>query len=504
VSVPHEDHYDTVVVGAGLGGMSCAAALARAGQRVLVLERGPQPGGYLQHFGCPGGFRFEASLHFTELQDGEGRVGGFAALDALELCQPPGLMRILLPGRDIRVPQRDPAAYQAMLAREFPGEAGGLEALFDELRAAARDYDALEHALARGATPPPASALLRRCQDLSWAGMMGSRVRDPELRTILSTLWFSHGLPPERMAALYYGIPFIQTLERGSQVPAGGSAALVGALVEELEANGGTLHTGTAVQAILTEGGRVGGVRLACGRELRSDSVVSNASPPDTYGLLAGAPAAVAEGAAGLQRHRASLSTFQVFLGLDRDLVGELGIREGVVYLGEDYNLEACYRDMLRAEPGVGHLQVVIFDRLRPGCCPAGKNAISLFTLQGWAPWAPFAEPLRQGERTAYEEEKLAQELLLPGLSGCIEVQRIATPLTNQRFTGNTDGAAFGYDQTPESSGDRRPPHGTPLEGLYLVGAWTTPGHGVRGTIKSGASCCREILQRGAAEERRR
>ena len=83
---------------------------------------------------------------------------------------------------------------------------------------------------------------------------------------------------------------------------------------------------------------------------------------------------------------------------------------------------------------------------------------------------------------------------LLPGLSQEIEVKEIGTPLTNVRYTRNYRGAIYGWNQTPDNSGDRRIGHATPVKNLYLAGAWTRPGHGYNGVIQSGIECFGEIV----------
>lgn len=67
--------------------------------------------------------------------------------------------------------------------------------------------------------------------------------------------------------------------------------------------------------------------------------------------------------------------------------------------------------------------------------------------------------------------------------------------LTNLRYTGNTRGAIYGFDQTLNNSGPNRLPHATPIRNLYLSGAWTRPGHGYGGVIGSGLECFAEIMK---------
>jgi prolycopene isomerase len=88
-----------------------------------------------------------------------------------------------------------------------------------------------------------------------------------------------------------------------------------------------------------------------------------------------------------------------------------------------------------------------------------------------------------------------AEQVLLPGLSDAIEVKEIGTPLTNVRYTGHHRGAIYGWDQTVNNSGSTRVGHATPIENLYLAGAWSRPGHGYGAVIPSGLECFAEIMR---------
>jgi hypothetical protein len=66
------DRFDALIVGSGLGGLSCAAAFARQGFRPLVLEQHDKPGGYATAFKRPGSFEFEVSLHSTTVGERNG------------------------------------------------------------------------------------------------------------------------------------------------------------------------------------------------------------------------------------------------------------------------------------------------------------------------------------------------------------------------------------------------------------------------------------------------
>src|SRR5687768_6003877 len=71
-SDPREEVYDVIVVGSGIGGLTAAALLAKAGQKVLVVEQGDGPGGYAHAF-RRGPYLFDPAIHVTG-QGGEGQL----------------------------------------------------------------------------------------------------------------------------------------------------------------------------------------------------------------------------------------------------------------------------------------------------------------------------------------------------------------------------------------------------------------------------------------------
>jgi prolycopene isomerase len=205
-----------------------------------------------------------------------------------------------------------------------------------------------------------------------------------------------------------------------------------------------------------------------------------------------------------MERYSVGLSSFQVFLGLKKDLVGALRIPETEIFYEPGYDPEAGYQAADRgdtANPGLG---MTLYDNLYFGYSPKGKNTISLITLQGFDRWKPYEADYRQGRKDAYRAEKeriadilirQAEKVLLPGLSKAIEVKEIGTPLTNLRYTANSRGAIYGWDQTLDNSGMRRLGYATPIRNLYLAGAWTRPGGGYTAVLSSGLQCFAEITR---------
>jgi phytoene dehydrogenase-like protein len=502
------DSFDAVIVGSGLGGLSCAAAFARQGFKPLVLEQHVKAGGYATAFSRPGGFNFDVSLHSTTVGERNGvhnLIPGFPEIKDVEFVPHPHLYRAIFPEHDIRAAQKDLPAYIGTLQKSFPQEREGIQALFDDitgLAAEIRKYSAASGKVDMARMPVDYPHLVA-CAGKTWGAMVDARIADPKLAAIVSCLWSYYGLPPSKLAGIYYAYPTISYLQEGGYYPRGRSQTVSNAFVKFIEEHGGKVLLGSRVEAIVVRDGAASGVKTADGREYTSRVVVSNANAFDTFHKMLAPEQQPKDYLAQLDRYTASLSSFIVFLGLTKDLAGGLGMHDTEVFYSSGYDPEAEYQGALHADlsnPGFG---VMLYDNLFRGYSPAGKNTLSIVTLQGYDHWQPFEADYRKGSKGAYRKEKermadvlirRAEEVLLPGLSKAIEIREVATPLTNVRYTGNYRGAIYGWDQTLDNSSRTRLRHSTPIRNLYLSGAWTNPGGGYSAVLGSGLECFGEIM----------
>ncbi len=501
--------YDAVIIGAGLGGLSCGAAFVRRGFRPLVIEKHFKPGGYATTFGRPGGFVFDVSLHSITVGKRDGvfdLLPGFPEIKGVEFVPHKVLYRAIYPEHDIRVPSCDVPKYVRTLSDLFPEEKAGIEGLVGDMQGLAAEigkYSAAEGKvdMSRFLQDFP---VLAKTFGKTWGAMVDARVSDPKLKAVFSALWGYYGLPPSRLSPYYYAMPTIGYLEAGGYYPVGKSQKISDAFARRIKDGGGEILLGTRVDRILVKDGAAAGVRTADGREFGAKVVVSNANAPDTFGRMLGEPDLAKESLARMEKLSISLSAFQVFLGLKKDLFGELGVKDTEVFYNAGYDIEADYGAAVRADVTDGGFGASLYDNLYKGYSPEGKNTLSLMTLQGFDHWEKFAADYLAGRKDAYRAEKermadilidQAEKVLLPGLRKAIEVREVATPLTNIRYTANPRGAVYGWDQTLDNSGPSRFPQRTPVKNLYLSGAWTFPGHGYGAVIPSGLMCFAEIMK---------
>jgi len=504
-----ENEFDAIIVGSGLGGLACAAAFARQGFRPLVLEAHERPGGYATTFERSGGFVFDASLHSTTVGERNGihnLIPGFPEITDVEFVPHPHLYRAVFPDYDFRVPQKNLAGYVDLLIRHFPQEAEGIRRLFEDMKGLQTDIQKLSSAGGQVDMSrfPADFPHLYQNYARTWGQMVDACITDPKLQAVVSALWGYYGLPPSRLASIYYALPTMGYLEEGGYYPRGKSQKISNAFVDFIVARGGAVLLKNGVKEILTRDQTAYGVLAADGKTYTGRVIVSNANAYDTFHTLLRGEPYLADYLATLDGYSVSLSAFQVFLGLKKDLVRESGIEDSEIFVATGYDADADYEAARTADVASRGFGLTLYDNLYEGYSPKGKNTLNIIVLQGYDHWEKYAADYWGGKKTAYraEKERMADALItqveerfLPGLSRAIEVKEIGTPLTNIRYTRNYRGAVYGWDQTLNNSGRARLPHKTPVKNLFLAGAWTRPGHGYSAVVWSGLECFGEIMK---------
>jgi len=503
------EKFDVIVIGAGLGGLSAAGYLAKAGKTVLILEHHSVPGGYAHEF-RRGKYRFEVSLHAL---DGAG-PGGWSypilrdldILDQVRFNKLDPFYVVKYPEHEISA-HADPIAYEAELLRHFPHEEQGLRNLIDEMLAIywqVRRFGADGQA---GLRPPleqiPSTyPKMLGAMSESWGNFMDRYIQDPQLKTILSTLWGYYGLPPSQLAAATYIFPWVSYHLFGAYYPEGGSMAMSRAFEHTIQAHGGEIRYRQTVEKIEIQNGRAVAVETAKGLRVEADVIVSNANLPDTMLKFVGAQHLPEEYVAKINKDRPAISNLVAYLGLDRDLKAE-GWPYHELFVTDSYDLEGEYQNIIEGRFEKNGISLTHYDHVDPDCAPEGGSVLSIFSLAPWDyadQWGTRGELDKYGQNPQYLELKEAAgdelivraEKLIPGLRASIKYKEIATPLTNWRYSLNQEGSIYGSEQTVENTYTNRLDAKTPIPNLFLTGAWAFAG-GMSAAMISGQETARFV-----------
>lgn len=496
--------YDVIVIGAGIGGLTAAAILAKNGKKVLVIEKNSAPGGYAVGF-KRGEFQFDASLHLINGCNNGGLTYKIlekcGVTDKIKFLKPEYLYRSIFPDFDLQIPQNKPQEYINILTKYFPLERKGIERLFKEMSSAS---------YGGGSFTNSKITLLRVIMNLlnkyrerhlrinkTWQLVLDDFLKDVRLKAIISQLWEYYGLPPSKLSAFYFDTSY-DFYYNGGYYPKGGSQAFSDAFVDAIKSHGGEMALNCEVKKIIIDQNLAKGIKTKKGDEFLAKSIISNADIRNTFFKLIDPDYFPKNFKKKIHQMKPSLSILQLYLGLNVDLK-EKGISDYEIFVNPNYDLDKQLKACINNEINEAPFIITIYSNLDNTLTGKGKSVVSIVALSGYDFW----KNLPQGQ---YNKKKLEiadllikrTEKIIPNLTSYIERLETASPVTLERYTGNYNGAAYGWSQIVSQSSMRRLNFKNPyIKNLYLASAWTRPGGGISGVISAGEHAAEEILKSG-------
>ncbi|MEI7643218.1 MAG: phytoene desaturase family protein [Chloroflexales bacterium] len=482
----------TIIVGAGLGGLAAAIRLAAVGHSVLLLEKNVRVGGKLNLVQAQG-YTFDTGPSLLTMpwviRDLFAAVGRRME-DYLSLDQIEPTCRYTWPdGTIFHAWQRLPQLIQE-IERISPRD---VPSFFRFLAYSARIYAAVaDNFLLKpfdGISELLTPRLLRDGPQIDSLRSVDAAVRayfrSPYLRQIFNRYATYNGSSPYLSPATFNVIAYIEFAEGGWYVR-GGMYALGCALLRLAEELGVRVRTGAAVAEVLLAGGAAHGVRLACGERIPAARVIVNADPRYAYAALVPGHAHTAR---RLARLEPSCSGYLLFLGVDRTYAQ---LAHHNIFFSADYprEFQAIFQKGVPAvDPTVYVATTCLSD---PQHAPPGH--MNLFVLVN-APalgrrvrWQREAEPYR--DLVLAKLERMG----LDDLRRHIVYQQIWTPDDIQGHYNAAGGAIYGLSSNNPFSAFMRPPlraHG--LRNLYFVGGGTHPGGGIPLVLLSGKAVAERV-----------
>lgn len=504
------EKFDIVIIGAGLGGLSSAAYLAKAGKKILVLEHHAVPGGYAHEF-RRGKYRFEVALHAL---DGAA-PGGWAypvlkdlgVLDRVHFHRMDPFYTVRFPNHEVAA-SADMIEYEAELIRHFPAEKENIRTLIAEMIETFFQVRRFGADGEIGQRPPieqmPAVyPKMLSAMSQSWDEFMSQFTQNQQLKAVLSTLWGYYGLPPAQLNAATYIFPWVSYHLYGAYYPEGGSMAMSRAIEKTIKENGGEIRYHQTVNKIEIQKGRAVAVEIEKGLRVEADVFISNANSPDTLLKFVGRENLPQQYADQIESAAPSISNFVLYLGLDRNLKSE-GWKHHELFVSEGYDIDADYQAALDGKFNLTALALTNYDQVDASCAPETGSVLSIFSLADWKTdnvWGTGGSLKKYSDNPKYNELKEAAaerildraEKIIPGLRASIKYKEIATPITNWRYSRNVGGAIYGTEQTVENMYSGRLQSKTPIENLFLTGAWTFGG-GMSAALMSGRETSRMVI----------
>lgn len=505
-----EQHWDTIVIGSGSGGLTAAVALTRAGQKVLVLEQHYLPGGWCQSFPL-GGYHFSPGVHYIS-ECGPGGTfrrlyEGLGLSNDIEFCElnPDGYDHLVVAGEQMDVP----TGYDLFVNRliqKFPHEKEGILKFMGVINNLNEDISKVERMLSfpKILKVPFVAPTLTRWAFSTLQPLLDAHIKDARLRDFLIAQTGNNGLSATRVSLPFHAGMTMSYMRGGAYYPRGGARSIPKALIRGLKRGKSQIKVRTRVKQILLKGSKAIGVELENGEKIYANHIISNADPAITFSKL------IPSGPGNRERKKAqrteySVGLFSVFCAVDLDLK-KMGYDSGNFWWYRNGDVNGLYEQLetLVPQKSVDGLFLTITSLKDP---KPGKHhhTIEMFTFVRHSAFKKW-ESTQQGERGAdYEAFKesignlmiAAADEIIPGLSKALTFKSVATPLSNDFYCETFQGAPYGCAKTPWQVGPFSFSVETSIDGLYQCGA-STISQGVAGAAFSGMMAAQKIL--GARE----
>jgi phytoene dehydrogenase-like protein len=531
-AVANGTKYDVIVIGGGHNGLTTAAYLAKAGRKVLVLERRHILGGAACTEEVFPGFKFSVCSYVVSLLRPEIIRDLDLPRHGLEILPLDGTFTPM-PNGDYLWRINDHGKTHREIARHSRVDAEA----YDEFGKAMQAMCRFVKPILSMVPPDPATLNPRELMKMLFLGrrfqnMTGEdKYNQVQLMTMSAIdfldQWFETDVLKATMSAsgiigtflgvrspgtayvlLHHYMGEIDGAFRAWGFARGGTGAISNAIADAAREAGVEIRTQTPIAKILVKNNRAVGVALENGDEIFADVISSSVDPRLTFVKMIEPGNLPDEFMEGVKRYKFRGSSGKVNLALDglpnfkclpgvgAHLRGAMSISPSVEYMEKAYD-EAKYGHW-SSHP---YVDMVIPTLTDPSVAPPGKHVMSCFVQ-----YAPYK--LAPGLNWDTEKEKFGDAVIntiaeyAPNIKDIILHRQVVTPLDLEREWGLTEGNIFQGELSLEQLFFLRPVAGwaafrTPIKNLYLCGSATHPGGGIMGA--PGRLAALEILKDGKA-----
>ncbi len=466
--------WDTLVIGAGIGGLTASAHLLKEGLRVLILERNPHPGGTAYEYDRKG-FTFPMGpLGFSHpglIRNRLEEIGQASGLEFLRV-----FYRIIAFDLDIPLSLPFPEMMKE-LSRLFPHETQGIEQFFksvEEILTIQKTSESAHH-------PLPSNESMKSSAE----AFLNHFIKDGRLRRILGSIGTREP---------YSGLPILSAMwnlmcQEGIWYPKEGMKSFCDRFAMAVKRNksgSGEIRLNTEVATIRVEKGKALGVILKDGTKIDSAAVISNADYKKTFIHLLGPGAISAEWYHAVSTARQTGSILQVSLGIDSGKADISVFKKGTRLIYRQSKKELRPQELDWDKPEIEpealasqELEVSLWGRDHSSISREEKISIVIRTEADHRHFVKYRSfPNRRILSYSEYKNRLGRALIreiesiIPGLEKSIMVMDVATPLTFEDQGSRSGGAVAGWSWDYEDFHDNQPKEliRTPIHGLFMTG----------------------------------
>lgn len=508
-----DERFDVVIVGAGLGGLTAGAKLAKEGKKTIIIEQHSKLGGCATRF-KKDGIIFETGLHEMDGMDNPDDpkqliFKDLGVFDHVQFLRAPEFYRITNGRFDVVIPHGINEARDA-LSITFPNDIDAIDTFFqdlDRIPRLLRSQNLLE---------------LAPLADQTVGGYLDNLTDNEDLKLALIGNIGYYSDDPYNLSLIFFTTAQRSYFTGGGHFIRGGSQSLSDYLSQVIQENGGTILRRHAVTEIITDDDRATGVSFYYKKKIKRDEkngqppllneeekthphsiladvVISNAALPQLVNKLIPTLKDTEFGTT-VNSMELPCSLFSFYLGFSEP-PSTVGCKHysTFVYSPEVKTLKEFIQVEKSNDYGKKGFVFVDYQSFETGLNEEGKYAGTICGIDYLDHWE---KTYRQGEAAYNQKKNEIENVLLdrldqvyPGIKDLVIVREFGTPYTIVRYTMNPQGSVYGFAQTPAQSGPKiRALRASPLKNLYFASAWVGTG-GFSGAIMSGYGCASKILK---------
>ncbi len=499
-----QDTYDTIIIGSGMGGLATAAILAKAGKKVLVLERHYTAGGFTHVFKRKG-YEWDVGIHYIgEVQRANSilkKLFDYVSDGALKWADMGDVYDRIIIGDKHYDFVKGVKNFKAKMISYFPEEEQAITAYINEVFKAvktsknfyiSKTIPPVLNALAGGFLRKP----FHKYSDKTTYEVLHELTDNEELIKVLTGQYGDYGLPPKESSFSMHASVARHYFD-GGNFPIGGSSQIVKTIDPVIAAAGGTILVSAEVDEIIIENNTAIGVQMKDGKQVLAKNIVSSAGVITTFTKLL--PASIVEKhklKRHLQKVKPSVAHVSLYIGLE-------GSPEALKIPKTNYWIypakgdhDTCVKNYLE---DLSQPFPVVYMSFPSAKDPdwnnryPGKSSIDIITLIPYDIFEKWEDTSWKKRGDEYEKikEDIAQRLLkelykqLPQVEGKIDCYELSTPLTTKHFVNYHKGEVYGLDHSPSRFRQSFLKPRTPIKNFYLTGQDIVTA-GVGGALFSG------------------